>query len=76
MLEIAPGIYIQAANVTFVKEIDEDSCLLFMTGQDALSGSVVERNARELAEDISNFLGEDLTSVFSGEAQENEDEEE
>ena len=81
MLEISSGIYISPSMVTAIKEADDDTCVLFLSGQDALGGMVIDRNGRELAEEISAAMGEELESVFADdedndEAEGDEDEEE
>ena len=81
MLEVDDGIYLSPEHVTMIKSAGEGKCALWVTGQSALDGFVLDRDAKELAEDISNSLGVGLESVFSSnedndETEGDEDEEE
>ena len=56
MIELAEGIWINSEAVTMIKAIDEKSCALWVTGQSALDGFVLEYPAGEVAEVINDAL--------------------
>ena len=51
-IEIEKGIFVVPTKVTVIKAIDKKKCALFVQGQSALEGFVVERNALDLAREI------------------------
>lgn len=53
-VDIGDEDFIVAESVVRVKKIDEEKCSLWLQGQSALEGFVVERNAKELVELICN----------------------
>lgn len=60
MIEIKPGLFVHACHVAAVKEIDEESCTVFMIGQSATDGGfLVERPALEVATDVAETLLEE-----------------
>ena len=72
MLEIAPDFWIDPEKVVCIKSSGEDQSVIFFSGSGVLDGHTVDRDARELAEDISNATGQDLTSVFDEPEEEDE----
>ena len=58
-LDIGDEHYIVCESVISVKSIGKKKCALFLTGQSALEGFVVERNAKELVELICSAGAED-----------------
>lgn len=69
MLEIDRDIYIMPEAVTLVKSAGKGKSVLFVTGQSALDGFVLDRDAAEVASDISEELGVDLHTVFEDQAE-------
>lgn len=51
-VEIEDGYYIVGESVIAVKAIGKKKCSLWLCGQQAEHGFVVERNAKELVEEI------------------------
>jgi hypothetical protein len=68
-IEIDDGYFLNPAKVTAIKAIGKKKCALFVDGQSALEGFVVERNALELAQEIADG------AEGPAEADEDEDEE-
>jgi hypothetical protein len=58
-VDIGDDDFIVAESVVRVKKIDDGKCSLWLTGQSALEGFVVERNARELVELICDACMEE-----------------
>lgn len=58
-VEIEDGYYIAAESVIAVKKIDDNSCSLWLCGQQAEHGFVIKRNAKDLLEEICASLDED-----------------
>jgi hypothetical protein len=59
MIEIYNGFFVNPWKVTVVKAIDTDKCILYVSGQSALDGFVVDKNALEVATDIVEAMNED-----------------
>lgn len=51
-LDIGDEHFIVVESVISVKKIDKDKCSLWLTGQSAQDGFVVEKGAKELVEEI------------------------
>ena len=51
-VEIDDGYFVNAEAVTVVKAINDKRCSLWVRGQSSMDGFVVERNARELLDEI------------------------
>jgi hypothetical protein len=62
-VDIGDEDFIVAESVVRVKKIDDGKCSLWLTGQSALEGFVVERNSRELVEEICAACAEDDEEV-------------
>ena len=64
MIELVEGFWVDPFEVKIVKKIDEKSCLLFVTGEGAMDGHVLEYTAEEVVDaliDAKNGDGEDDT---------------
>lgn len=59
MIEIYDGFFVNPWKVTVVKATEEDKCVLYVSGQSALDGFVVNRPALEVATDIVEAMRED-----------------
>lgn len=73
MLEIDVDFWINPDCVTAVKAAGSGKSVLYFSGEDALGGHILDRDAREVAEDLSDALGQDLTSVFDEPEEEEEE---
>ena len=58
-VEIDDGYYIKAEAVVVVKRISKNRCALWVRGQSAMDGFVVERNAEELLNEIIEACSDD-----------------
>jgi hypothetical protein len=58
-LDIGDEHFIVVEQVISVKKIDKDKCSLWLTGQAAQDGFVVEKGAKELVEEICAAYCED-----------------
>lgn len=52
MIEIYDGFFVDPWKVTVIKRAEKDKCVLYVNGQSALDGFVVDRAALEVATDI------------------------
>lgn len=53
MIEIQDGLYVAAEHVTFIKEVDEKSCSVWVVGQSATDGGfLIPKSALEMATDV------------------------
>jgi hypothetical protein len=52
MIEIEDGFFVDPFAVTVVKAAGKKKCVLYVIGQSALDGFVLERNALEAAQEI------------------------
>ncbi len=59
MIEIYEGFFVNPWKVTVVKAAEKDKCVLYVSGQSALDGFVVDRAALEVATDIVEAMQED-----------------
>lgn len=74
MIEIYDGFFVNPWKVTVVKAAGEDKCVLYVSGQSALDGFVVDRPALEVATDIVEAMQED-EKTDDDDVEEEEDEE-
>jgi hypothetical protein len=58
MIEIDDGFFVDPYSVTVVKAGGKKRCVIFVTGQSALDGFVINRPALEVATDIVEELQE------------------
>ena len=58
-IEIDDGYFVKAEAVVVVKRISKNRCALWVRGQSAQDGFVVERNAEELLEEIVEACSDD-----------------
>jgi hypothetical protein len=58
-VEIEDGYWIVAESVIAVKKIDDNSCSLWLCGQQAEHGFVVKRKAKDLLEEICTACNDD-----------------
>lgn len=65
LIELLDGFWVVPANVTVIKRIDEERCALWVVGQSAMDGFVIDYPAEEVVEalhDYENGSGdEDMT---------------
>jgi hypothetical protein len=59
MIELAEGIFIAPEHVSMIRQVDENSCLLFTVGQSALEGHLLPYPASEVAEVIEESFCDD-----------------
>lgn len=62
LIHLAPGVYVNPDAVTVVKEISEKKCSLWVTGQAAPDGFVLEYSAEEVVQaldDVEDLYEED-----------------
>jgi hypothetical protein len=59
MIEIYDGFFVNPWKVTVIKTAGKDKCVLYVSGQSALDGFVVDRDALEVATDIVEAQRED-----------------
>ncbi len=58
-VEIDKGYFVVAEKVIAVKAINDKKCSLFLAGQSAMEGFVVDKGARELVDEICTAWIED-----------------
>jgi hypothetical protein len=56
MIEIQDGFYIQPCHVIAVKQINDKSCNVFLTGHGPTEGFTVDRPAVEVADEVDDEL--------------------
>lgn len=71
MIEMLKNDFVAPEQIARVKEIDDDTCNVWLAGQSALEPSVVKCSAREFANAVNEALG-----LEPCEEQEDEEEEE
>ena len=59
MIEIDDGFFVNPWKVTAIKAAEKDKCVLYLSGQSALEGFLVKRNALELATEIVEAMREE-----------------
>ena len=59
MIELADGIFIAPEHVSMIKQVDENSCLLFTVGQSALEGHLLPFPASEVVEAIEDCYSDE-----------------
>jgi len=69
-VEIDEDYFIVAESVIAVKGISKKKCALFLRGQSAMDGFVVEKGARELVEVIIDACAEDGEEIEDDDNQE------
>lgn len=50
MIELVDGFWVVPENVTVIKKIDEEKCALWVVGQSAMDGFVLDYPAEEVVE--------------------------
>jgi hypothetical protein len=58
MIEIDDGFYVNPFEVSAIKTAGKDKCVLYLSGQSALEGFVIERDALEAATDILEAMND------------------
>lgn len=58
MIELVDGFWVAPANVTVVKRIDEERCALWVVGQSAMDGFVLDYPAEEVVEALQDAIYE------------------
>ncbi len=58
MIELLDGFFVNPHAVTVVKAIDEKSCALWVRGQSATDGFVLQYSASEVAEAVTDACEE------------------
>lgn len=58
MIEIEEGIFVDPWSVTLIKAAGKKQCVLYVTGQSAMDGFLIERNALEVATEICDAKNE------------------
>lgn len=56
MIEITDGTWVSPENITLIKTIDKDTCLVFFLGQSALDGHVIDYPAEEVVELVNDYI--------------------
>ena len=74
--EIVDGVWLDPWSVTMVKKIDDSKCSLWLTGQSALEGHVLDYPAEEVVQAINDLREEDEGETDEDEPDEDEDAEE
>lgn len=64
MIELLEGFWVDPFEVKIVKAIDERSCLLFVTGEGAMDGHVLDYPAEEVVDAVIEARNE--TEEISG----------
>ena len=59
LLDLSPDLTVAAHAIAAVKRIDDEKCLVFLKGQGALDGFVIEREFDALVEEWGDALSED-----------------
>lgn len=59
LVEIYDGFFVNPWKVTAVKAPEKDKCVLYVSGQSALDGFVIDRAALEVATDIVEAMQEE-----------------
>ena len=60
MIELADGFFVQPSEVAAVKSAGEGKSILYLKGQSALEGFVVEGEALDIADKVDEELDEEL----------------
>ena len=76
MIEIDDGIFVNPCKVTLVKAVTKKKSVLYVDGQSALDGFVLQRNALKLAQEIVDGMNEENEEQDEDEEDEEQDEEE
>ena len=69
MVELVQGFWCDPFEVKIVKKIDDKSCILYITGEGAMDGHVLEYSA----EDVVDVILEERRKIEEGEEEENAD---
>ena len=72
LIDISSDLAVAANHVAAVKRIDEGSCVVYLVGQSALEGFVVERPWDEIIADVNDEL-ERAVEEAEGEPEEDDD---
>jgi hypothetical protein len=59
MIEISDGFFVQPSEVAAVKSTGEGKSILYLKGQSALEGFVLEGEALDIADRVDGALDED-----------------
>ena len=58
MIELVEGLWLDPWAVTMIKKIEDGKCSLWVTGQSALEGFVLDYDAAEVAEAVNDARNE------------------
>lgn len=75
MIELVDGFWVVPENVTVIKKIDEDKCALWVVGQSAMDGFVLDYPAEEVVEALleAKYGGGDQEEDETEEEEEHDD---